>query len=75
MCTDNAEYSVEGNYETENESDESESELYFKAFTNDTRTSYIEVEQQYESEDSGQEIEREYVYSVYEAGKLTEKPS
>lgn len=73
LCTDTAEYSVEGNYETENESDESESELYFKAFTDDTRTSYIEVKQQYESENSGQEIEREYVYSVYEAGKLTEK--
>ncbi len=73
LCTETAEYSVEGNYETENESDESESELYFKAFTDDTRSSYIEVEQQYESEEDGQEIEREYVYSVYRNGKLTEK--
>lgn len=70
-----AEYSVEGVYETENDGGESESELYFKAFTNAEKTSYIEVRQKHERETESDEteIEQEYVYSVYADGVLTER--
>ena len=70
-----AEYFVEGVYETENDGGESESELYFKAFTNDEKTSYIEVRQKHERETKSDEteIEQEYVYSVYVDGVLTER--
>ena len=74
LVTGDAQYPVEGNYETETEWDEAESELYFKAFTNDTNLSYIEVEQEYESEGGDEaETEKEYVYSVYERGALIER--
>ena len=70
-----AEYLVEGVYETENDGGESESELYFKAFTNAEKTSYIEVRQKHERETKSDEteIEQEYVYSVYVDGVLTER--
>ncbi len=70
-----AEYFVEGVYETENDGGESESELYFKAFTNAEKTSYIEVRQKHERETKSDEteIEQEYVYSVYVNGVLTER--
>lgn len=70
-----AEYFVEGVYETENDGGESESELYFKAFTNAEKTSYIEVRQKHELETKSDEteIEQEYVYSVYVGGVLTER--
>ena len=70
-----AEYFVEGVYETENDGGESESELYFKAFTNAEKTSYIEVRQKHERETRSDEteIEQEYVYSVYVDGVLTER--
>ena len=70
-----AEYFVEGVYETENDGGESESELYFKAFTNAEKTSYIEVRQKHERETESDEteIEQEYVYSVYVDGVLTER--
>lgn len=70
-----AEYFVEGVYETENDGGESESELYFKAFTNAEKTSYIEVRQKHERETKSDEteIEQEYVYSVYVDGVLTEQ--
>lgn len=70
-----AEYFVEGVYETENDGGESESELYFKAFTNAEKTSYIEVRQKHERETKSDEteIEQEYVYSVYVDGVLTER--
>lgn len=69
------EYFVEGVYETENNGGESESELYFKAFTNAEKTSYIEVRQKHERETKSDEteIEQEYVYSVYVDGVLTER--
>ena len=59
----------------ETEDGESENELYFRAFTDESGTSYIEVRQEYESEteDGDAEIEREYVYSVYDRGELTER--
>lgn len=70
-----AEYFVEGVYETENDGGESESELYFKAFTNAEKTSYIEVRQKHERETKSDEteIEQEYVYSVYVDGVLIER--
>lgn len=70
-----SEYFVEGVYETENDGGESESELYFKAFTNAEKTSYIEVRQKHERETKSDktEIEQEYVYSVYVDGVLTER--
>ena len=70
-----AEFFVEGVYETENDGGESESELYFKAFTNAEKTSYIEVRQKHERETKSDEteIEQEYVYSVYVDGVLTER--
>ena len=75
MLIGGAEYSVEGVYETENDGGESESELYFKAFTNAEKTSYIEVRQKHERETKSDEteIEQEYVYSVYVDDVLTER--
>lgn len=68
-------YPVSGNYETESEEDETEGELFFRAYLDDAKNSYIEVTQEYESEheDGGQEVEREYVYSRYENGKRVER--
>ena len=68
-------YPVSGNYETESEEDETEGELFFRAYLDEAKSSYIEVTQEYESEneDGGQEVEREYVYSRYENGKRVER--
>lgn len=75
LIADGARYAVEGNYQTEEESGEAESELYFKAYTDDTGESYIEVEQEYENESEGgaSETEQKYIYSIYENGRLTER--
>ena len=74
LLIDGNRYSVEGLYKTETEDDEFESELYFKAYTNAEKTSYIEVERESENE-SGEdaEIEQKYVYSAYDGGKLVER--
>ena len=68
-------YPVSGNYETESEEDETEGELFFRAYLDEARSSYIEVTQEYESEreDGEQEVEREYVYSRYENGRRVER--
>ena len=68
-------YPVSGNYETESEEDETEGELFFRAYLDEAKSSYIEVTQEYESEneDGEQEVEREYVYSRYENGKCVER--
>ncbi len=68
-------YPVEGSYETEFSEGETENELYFKAFTDTEKNSYIEVEQETETEeyDGESETEKEYVYSVYSKNKLIEK--
>ena len=75
LLDENTQYPVEGNYQTETDGEESENELYFKAYTNAARTSYIEVRQEHESEteDAETETETEYVYSVYAQGALTER--
>lgn len=74
LLIDGNRYGVEGVYKTEAEDDEFESELYFKAYTNAEKTSYIEVEREIENE-SGKdaETEQKYVYSAYEGGKLVER--
>ena len=66
-------YPVEGSIETEEEEGETESELFFRAFIDDT--SYIEVKQEYEEETENGDTEREqkYVYSVYRNGALSER--
>lgn len=68
-------YPVSGNYETESEEDETEGELFFRAYLDEAKSSYVEVTQEYESEreDGEQEVEREYVYSRYENGKRVER--
>ena len=68
-------YPVRGNYEKESEEDETEGELFFRAYLDEAESSYIEVTQEYESEneDGEQEVEREYVYSRYENGKRVER--
>ena len=68
-------YPVSGNYETESEEDETEGELFFRAYLDEAKSAYIEVTQEYESEneDGGQEVEREYVYSRYENGERVER--
>ena len=72
-------YEVTGNYQTETESEdgehESESELFFRAFTSEDRRSYIEVRQETEteSEDGVEETETEYVYTVVENGRRVER--
>ena len=68
-------YPVRGNYETESEEDETEGELFFRAYLDEAESSYIEVTQEYESEneDGEQEVEREYVYSRYENGRRIER--
>lgn len=74
LLIDGNTYSVEGMYKTETENGEFESDLYFKAYVNAEKTSYIEVEREMENE-SGEdaEIEQKYIYSVYESDKLVER--
>ena len=65
-------YSIQGILLIENA--ESESEFYFRAFTNAAETSYIETRRETESEteDGNVEVEQKYVYSVYNNGVLSE---
>ena len=71
----NEEYNVEGLYKVETENGESESEMFFKAFLNSEKTSYIEVQQNFESENENgnNEIDQEFVYSLYNKGNLVEQ--
>lgn len=74
LVADGAVYPAEGMYETETEGDEeSESELYFRAYLDEDRSSYLEIEEERESEtDDGEtEDEREFSYSLYEGGERT----
>lgn len=68
-------YPVRGNYETESEMDETEDELYFRAYLDEESNSFLEITQEYEAEqeDGEQEVEREYVYSRYENGRRVER--
>ena len=79
LVTEFGTYDVTGKYQTETESEdgehESESELFFRAFTSEDRRSYIEVRQETEteSEDGVEETETEYVYTVFEDGRRVER--
>lgn len=79
LVTEFGTYEVTGKYQTETESEdgehESESELFFRAFTSEDRRSYIEVRQETEteSEDGVEETETEYVYTVFEDGRRVER--
>ena len=68
-------YPVRGNYETESEMDETEDELYFRAYLDEESNSFLEITQEYEAEqeDGEQEVEQEYVYSRYENGRRVER--
>ncbi len=71
----NEQYHIEGLHKIETEEGESESEMFFKAFLNSEKTSYIEVQQNFEIENEADEneIEQEFVYSLYKDGKVVEK--
>ena len=71
----NEKYHIEGLHKIETEEGESESEMFFKAFLNSEKTSYIEVQQDFEIENEAgeNEIEQEFVYSLYKDGKVVEK--
>ena len=71
----NEKYHIEGLHKVEKENGESESEMFFKAFLNSEKTSYIEVQQNFEieNEDGENEIEQEFIYSLYNNGKVVEK--
>ena len=79
LVTEFGTYEVKGNYQTETESEdgehESESGLFFRAFTSEDRRSYIEVRQETEteSEDGVEETETEYVYTVVEDDRHVER--
>lgn len=75
LVTESGTYPVSGTYETETESGESESELFFRAYLDESRASYIEVREETESEteEGGAETEREFVYTLIENGERTER--
>lgn len=70
LVTDDGQYAVSGTYETETEDDESESELWFRAYFSDE--DYIEVRQEHEneSEDGETEVEKKFTYTVREGGAV-----
>ena len=75
ITADGGRFDVKGKYQTETEVGESESELFFRAFTSEDKRSYIEVRQEFESEseDGVEETEVEYVYTVAENGRPVER--
>lgn len=75
LVTESGTYPVSGTYETETESGESESELFFRAYLDEGRASYIEVREETESEteEGGSETEREFVYTLIENGERAER--
>lgn len=68
-------YPVRGNYETEQDGSESENELYFRAYLDESERSYLEItqESETESERASTETEKEYVYTRYENGRRVER--
>lgn len=66
-------YPIEGNYELETDGDESESGVEFTAYTSADKKSYIVVEYEVESNSTTNEVESEFVITVYERGKLFER--
>ncbi len=72
LVMDGVDYPMVGERNEEAERNESESEILIRAYLNaEDKGTYVQVEQEI-SEELG-ESEREYVYSVYQGGKLIEK--
>lgn len=63
----NTVYPIEGHKEVETEDGETETEVTFKAYRNENKSSYIMIEQEIESD------EVEYVYTLFEDGKMMQK--
>lgn len=71
MLLDDKEYMLEGRRKTENDGDESEEELFIRAYADpNDKTTYVQMEQ--ESETESDEHECEYVYSVVVNGETVE---
>lgn len=70
LTLDSKQYTVEGKYEIENQTDETESEMWFRAYLD--AENYIEVKQENESETEGNETEteKEYSYTMYNNGNV-----
>lgn len=68
LVTDGGTYRVSGTYQTESEEDGRESELFFRAYTDDGADSYIEFKQSQESEHDDGDPETEAVYTVVTDG-------
>lgn len=78
LVADGATYPATGVYQTETEgTEESESELYFRAYLDESRQTYLEVRQESESETEGAqtESEREFSYTLYESGRRADRIS
>ena len=72
MVLDGVEYAMEGGREEEREAGETEDEIYIRAYLNEQdKGTYVQVEQETSVEEG--ETEKEYVYSIYENGKLIEE--
>ncbi len=72
LVMDGVDYPMRGERNEESEADESEAEITIRAYLNaEDEGTYVQVEQE-TSEELG-ESEKEYVYSVYQGGRLIEK--
>ena len=76
MVLDGADYFLEGMREEETDKNETESELKIRAYADkNDKATYVEMKQEAsaETKNNKTENEMEYVYSVYENGKLIEE--
>ncbi len=74
LVMDGVNYPMRGERSEEVENDESEAEIKIRAYLNENDfNTFVQVEQELSQERN--ETEREYVYSVYQSGKLVEKTS
>jgi len=72
MVIDGADYHLAGERSFEQERDETENELWIRAYADvNDKTSYVEMEQEYSVENG--ETETEYVYSIYQNNELIEQ--
>ncbi len=74
MVVDGVDYTMLGGRTEERESGESEDEIYIRAYPDAAeRGTYVQVERESSAEHG--ETEEEYVYSVYQGGRLIEETS
>ncbi len=74
LVMDGVNFPMEGERSFESERDEQESEIAIRAYLSETdRTTYVQVRQELETEAGEQE--ENYVYSLYEGGRLVEETS